>query len=111
IVVDLRDDASPAAIAGLGSRLGLQWLNGALNPTPRRILTAQVDPLRAPAVLEQLRHDPSVEAAEPLRYVTAFWKPNDDRYKEQWNFQLINMEKAWDTTRGKGVVVAVIDTG
>lgn len=111
IVVDFRDNAPADTIAALGSRFGLHYLSGAVDSNPARILTAQVDPSRAPALLEQLRHDPNVEAAEPLRYVTAFWKPNDDRYKEQWNFQLINMEKAWDTTRGKGVVVAVIDTG
>lgn len=37
--------------------------------------------------------------------------PNDPRYNEQWNFQMIGAESAWKRTRGKGVVVAVIDTG
>lgn len=39
------------------------------------------------------------------------WKPNDPRYGEQWNFKMVNAEAAWDVTRGKGAVVAVIDTG
>jgi serine protease len=39
------------------------------------------------------------------------WKPNDPRYNEQWNFRMVNAETAWQTTRGKGAVVAVIDTG
>ena len=38
-------------------------------------------------------------------------KPNDPRYNEQWNFQMIGMESAWKRTQGKDVVVAVIDTG
>lgn len=38
-------------------------------------------------------------------------RPNDPRYDEQWNFKMINAEEAWKRTRGKGVVVAVIDTG
>lgn len=37
--------------------------------------------------------------------------PNDPRYNEQWNFRMIDVEGAWAKTRGKGVVVAVIDTG
>jgi serine protease len=39
------------------------------------------------------------------------WKPNDPRYGEQWNLQMVKAEEAWEVTRGKGVVVAVIDTG
>jgi len=39
------------------------------------------------------------------------FKPNDPRYNEQWNFQMINTEEAWLKTKGKGAIVAVIDTG
>ncbi len=39
------------------------------------------------------------------------FKPNDPRFNEQWNFQTIGVEEAWKRSRGKGVVVAVIDTG
>ncbi len=38
-------------------------------------------------------------------------RPNDPRYDEQWNFKMIQAEEAWKRTRGKGIVVAVIDTG
>jgi serine protease len=37
--------------------------------------------------------------------------PNDPRYGEQWNFQMVGAEAAWKRSRGAGVVVAVIDTG
>ncbi|EAZ91919.1 S8 family serine peptidase [Crocosphaera chwakensis] len=36
---------------------------------------------------------------------------NDPRYSEQWNLQNINIEAAWRQAKGKGVTVAVIDTG
>ncbi len=36
---------------------------------------------------------------------------NDPRYNEQWNLENINIEAAWRHSKGKGVTVAVIDTG
>ena len=38
-------------------------------------------------------------------------RPNDPLYGKQWNLNSINIEKAWEKTKGKGVVIAVIDTG
>jgi serine protease len=32
-------------------------------------------------------------------------------YQQQWHLKLIGMEEAWTVTKGKGAVVAVIDTG
>ena len=63
------------------------------------------------ALLARIRADPHVEAAEPLMKLTASCVPNDPLFEKQWNLKMINMPKAWDTTRGKGVVVAVLDTG
>ena len=63
------------------------------------------------ALLERIRHDPNVEAAEPLMRFTASFVPNDPLFDQQWNLKQINMPKAWETTHGKGVVVAVLDTG
>ncbi len=63
------------------------------------------------ALLARIRSDPHVEAAEPLMKVSASWLPNDPLFEKQWNLKMINMPKAWDKARGKGVVVAVLDTG
>ncbi len=37
--------------------------------------------------------------------------PNDPLYSQQWNLHSINVESSWQDTKGKGVTVAVIDTG
>jgi serine protease len=37
--------------------------------------------------------------------------PNDPLYGKQWNLRSINVESAWQETKGDGVTVAVIDTG
>src|SRR6185503_11606345 len=39
------------------------------------------------------------------------FQPNDPQYGKQWNLPLINMPQAWEKSKGKGVVVAVLDTG
>jgi len=61
--------------------------------------------------LARLRADPRVDVVEPLVAVHADFVPNDPRYAEQWNFKQIHMEQAWNQAQGKGVTVAVIDTG
>src|SRR4051794_15719835 len=61
--------------------------------------------------LERIRQNPAVESAEPLLELHASFTPNDPDYGKQWNLQMIDMPKAWDSSKGKGVVVAVLDTG
>ena len=69
-------------------------------------------------MLADFKNNPVVLTAEPDYRAKAEWSPNDEYYSEQWNFDTINMEIAWDydTTTPKhggdpNVVVAVIDTG
>jgi serine protease len=52
-----------------------------------------------------------VEHVEPNYIYHAFFAPNDPDYSKQWNLRSINIEGAWDETKGSGVTVAVIDTG
>ncbi|MGG6268234.1 DUF5942 domain-containing protein [Leptolyngbya sp. AN03gr2] len=37
--------------------------------------------------------------------------PNDPMYSKQWNLHNINIESGWVETKGRGITVAVIDTG
>ena len=76
------------------------------------------DPNVEVADIEHLYRDPDVQAEEtslssPVKSDEggSRWKPNDPRYGEQWNFQVVKAEEAWEITKGKGVTVAVIDTG
>jgi subtilisin family serine protease len=54
---------------------------------------------------------PGVARAQPNYARILVAAPNDPRYQEQWDLQLIGMEQAWNVTRGEGVIVAVVDTG
>ena len=51
------------------------------------------------------------EYIEPDYIYHAYAVPNDPDYGKQWNMRSINVEQAWDETKGKDVTVAVIDTG
>lgn len=59
--------------------------------------------------------DPGVDWAEPDRRLQAWATPNDPLLDQQWalNDSLagIRVAGAWDRSVGKGVVVAVLDTG
>ena len=64
--------------------------------------------------LEQLRRSPlmrHVDYVEPNYIYKTLEVPNDPEYHKQWNLQGIGVESAWETTKGEGVTVAVIDTG
>ncbi len=51
------------------------------------------------------------ESIEPNYIYHSLEIPNDPSYSEQWNLRSINVEQAWEDSKGEGIVVAVIDTG
>src|SRR6185503_9663127 len=66
------------------------------------------------AVAQRLSAQPDVEYAQ-ARYLVKplLFRPNDPLYSLQWNYPLLDMERAWDINPGasSSVVVAVLDTG
>lgn len=93
------------------------------------IASGVADPER---VLALIRSRPEVEFAEPLALFSVpplpgesslesapesfesqqgEYVPNDPYFPKQWNLKMVRMPAAWTLARGKGVVVAVIDTG
>jgi serine protease len=72
--------------------------------------TAESD---AEAAAAALRRQPEVEWAQPNYFRRLHATPNDPSFARQWNFQMIDMSRAWDINPGANanVVVAIIDTG
>jgi serine protease len=133
IEVQFKSGTDDSALAALSNSLGVTvaW-NSAVAAQETDVATLTLPTgMAADAILAKLRSDPNVEAADVVHiYRTPVdmdvapepestepqtddsrWKPNDPRYGEQWNFRMIKSEEAWEVTRGKGVTVAVIDTG
>jgi serine protease len=67
----------------------------------------------ADALAAALRSQPEVLWAQPNYFRRLNAVPNDPDYGRQWNFDLINMPRAWDINDGASekVLVAVIDSG
>ncbi|BCM65209.1 MULTISPECIES: S8 family serine peptidase [Streptomyces] len=67
------------------------------------------------AVTEELKGDPDVSYAEPDSVLQAAADPDDPAYRLQWDLwdgtAGMNVPPAWNRATGRGVTVAVIDTG
>lgn len=115
LLVDLDDDVTAAEIADLESRYGIDLQLNSIHADESQLQRADVPESRVARLVQQLRQEPVVETAErDGRYQSFGWmsyEPNDPLYRHQWHMDQINMPAAWRLSRGRGAVVAVIDTG
>lgn len=59
-----------------------------------------------------MANQPCVEYAEPNYIRHSMIVPNDEKYAEHWQYPIISLPDAWDTTTGSDQIkVAIIDTG
>jgi subtilisin family serine protease len=112
IVVKFRAGATPAARAALLAVVdGRATARPANAPFDLVTLDGGADP---EAVAQRLSAQPDVEYAQARYLVRPMaFRPNDPLYSLQWNYPLIDMERAWDINPGASseVIVAVLDTG
>ncbi len=119
IVVDLKDTITDAEITALGQSLGIELKYNSIHSVAAKLMVAKINPNDRGRLLTLLRASPLVEGAEPqfLYHVdqaaapSNTFVPNDPDYRRQWHLSMIGMETAWTKSRGKGVTVAVVDTG
>lgn len=115
LVLDFREDIPQteiqAEVDAIAQRYNLHpHLNSIYSVTDNvYIVEGDKDVLRTLRKSANLRQ--GTEYIEPNYVYHAFDAPNDPDYAKQWNLRSINVEQAWDNTKGSGVTVAVIDTG
>jgi serine protease len=110
--------------AGLATKMGAASKAVGASVRMSRTLSTGADLIRtdrkldlteSKAMMVELMKDPNVLAVEPDRRVYPRFVPNDPLYAQQWHYKNgpggINLEPAWDITKGNGVVIGVIDTG
>jgi serine protease len=133
LIVDFRDDVSAETLANNGLT---EIPISDYSRTDRLYRIEFSNATEAAAALARLSHDPSVESADyesfasispdeqeamaaPAPGMEAECQaaapgsgfPNDACYKYQWHLRQLGMPDAWKRGNGKGVIVAVIDTG
>ena len=130
VLVDFRDDASKEEIAALQKKYALVLKQNSRFSWARRLFGGGIVKKRAKALLQKLRAEPLVELAEldmtysipPLEseYTRLSDEapdaskkrfPNDPKFQYQWHLKQINAHEMWPKATGKGVIVAIIDTG
>jgi len=110
LVVDLDDGVGQAGLDRLSRETGVtfQWVHELSED--EALAQAHVDDLWK--VASTVGALDGIEAVEPELQMQAFGYPNDPMYAKQWNLADIGAPVAYATSAdGKGVVVAVVDTG
>lgn len=114
IVLDFREDIAATQVEEQVRAIAQQYgveprLNSAFS-APDHVYVVEGDR----QLLKALRRSDlakSTEFIEPNYIYSTSFAPNDPEYGKQWNLRSINVESAWDETKGSGITVAVIDTG
>ncbi|HYQ17061.1 MAG TPA: S8 family serine peptidase, partial [Polyangiaceae bacterium] len=120
----LSTSAAKTLLHGRASRAALAKARVRTAPLEELVNVYRVD-LAATADLDaamaDLRSDPHVEYVHPNYVAHLVYTPNDPYWASSgswgqpradlWDLKLMHTSQAWDSTRGAGVVVAVVDTG
>ena len=133
LIVDVADKASKTEIAQLQAKIGGRWKPNSVVSSSNhvyQVFLSAAERLKALAALKTATNIDAYDNEHTYQLDPDFLplnlrqngkvansvsptstSPNDPRYAEQWNFQMVGAEAAWKRSRGTGVVVAVIDTG
>lgn len=109
LIVKFKPGVGQDLVGGIAARLG--------GSVKKQLLMADYWLLSVPETSDLteavtiLSHEPSVERAELNRNRNAHFIPDDPLYRYQWHLPQIQMPQAWDLSRGRGVIVAILDTG
>jgi serine protease len=110
IVVDLDDSLAAEDVARLEKRYGLHP-NSAYSPDHDRLDLGVVSADDEDRILDAIAPEPGVAHAERMEVFRASFVPDDPLYAEQWHLKRVGAEAAWEYGCGRGVTVAVVDTG
>lgn len=120
VVIDEVDDISASAQQNLADELVSKFPTLTLAPSAlekeTKIEIGSLPDDEVEEVIKYLNHHQGIQHAERLYEEHAygmvnFAVPNDPLYKQQWAFQNMGIERASGFSQGRGVTVAIVDTG
>lgn len=111
VAVDLDDDLSDAELTAFSGEVGVTLEPSSVLTASTRIHRVTVPKGRVASLIARLRGDSRVEHVEPVAKVYARWVPDDPLLEKQWHMHRVEAPRAWQYATGRGVTVAVVDTG
>lgn len=112
VVVDFDDSTSESEVREAAREAGVELVANSYLASEDRIYRGRVtDTSRLDMALSRLRARSSVRAADENVTMRATWMPNDPQFEQQWGLTRVRAPQAWDSACGRGVRVAVVDTG
>jgi len=114
IALDLNDNLSDSEVKDIAGEYGITLEETSFLSEETRIHRVRVDVDRVKEFIDKLREDNRVEHVEPMTmYYASFldWTPNDPMYSQQWHMKTVEAERAWMNATGRGIIIAVVDTG
>ena len=111
LVVDFADGTTPDELRAFNRELGLEARYNSIHSGSSCLTVLQVHEADLEEVMAEVAARPEVTSVSPNYVYEAYGFPNDPELKYQWHMTSIGAEKAWPWARGRGVTVAVIDTG
>ncbi|MCC4602798.1 S8 family peptidase [Xanthomonas campestris] len=108
-------EIASAVPARQGRALGLSTTRRLSTGPMLLVADRKLDRVDAESLMRRLAADPAVKRVEVDVLMRPLLVPNDPGVPQQWAMGTsnagINIRPAWDRSTGKGIVVAVIDTG
>ena len=111
IAVDLVDDLSNDQVDAFAHDFGVKLEPVSVLTASTRIHEVDVPAAEVDSWIARMRGDARVEVVEPIARVHASWVPNDPMLDKQWHLDRVGAPSAWSYATGRGVTVAVVDTG
>jgi len=117
LIVTYEEKAPDDAVESLDEEVGAE-VEEKLPEIDARLLEfpqLQDEPSEGARDLEQIKEDleadPAVESVGYNYLCRLAYTPGDPRFRYQWGLRKTGFESAWNSTRGSGATVAVVDTG
>ena len=109
--VDVEFNSEEGRASGVTLAVGVDDVDAALARIREHPAVEAAEPLYAYGVPEPEALDAPLPPAAPGAQDAKGFIPNDPHFARQWNLRMIRMPEAWEHSKGRGVVVAVLDTG
>ena len=111
IIVKYRNNMKTFNTATVLQQFNLQAVKN-INSLNVQVVKTNAGSINIMSVINKLKQSPDVLYAEPNYIATAYFTPNDPKFKDQYAPQIVKAPEGWEISTGdKNVIVSIVDTG